>query len=463
MLRHVVVMASTGAIGLIAVFAVDLINLFYISLLGQREIAAAVGFAGTVGFFQTALSIGMTIGIGATVSRAIGAGLAGQARRIGTSSLVIMAVLGVVVGGATVGFVHPVLTLLGAADRTLALAAIFLSITSLSMPLLALGMSGSALLRSAGDARGSMNVTLAAAFTTAVLDPLLIFALHLGLTGAAISTVLARGVLAGLALAGARRHQLLAALRLDHVAGDGRQIMHVALPAILTNLATPVGAAFVTRSMAQFGSAAVAGQATVDRITPVAFGIVYALTGSIGPIIAQNLGAGRIARIREALRDSLLLTVVAVCAAWGLLALGQDLVVRAFSATGDTAELIRLFCRWTASGFLFSGALFVGNAAFNNLGRPLLATLFNWGRATLGTIPFVAYGAAHGPQGVMIGQAVGSVAFGLGAAAMAFHVAERLAVPGPHAPVAQAGLAGASGQAALAALQHHPDGGPDRR
>ena len=41
-MRHVVVMAGTGAIGLSAVFAVDLLNLFYISLLGQRPIAAVL-------------------------------------------------------------------------------------------------------------------------------------------------------------------------------------------------------------------------------------------------------------------------------------------------------------------------------------------------------------------------------------------------------------------------------------
>ena len=51
-LRHVVVMAGTGAIGLMAIFAVDLANLFYVSLLGDTSVAAAVGFAGTVNFFQ---------------------------------------------------------------------------------------------------------------------------------------------------------------------------------------------------------------------------------------------------------------------------------------------------------------------------------------------------------------------------------------------------------------------------
>ncbi len=42
-LRHVAIMAGTGAVGLIAVFAVDLANLFYVLLLGQKPIAAAIG------------------------------------------------------------------------------------------------------------------------------------------------------------------------------------------------------------------------------------------------------------------------------------------------------------------------------------------------------------------------------------------------------------------------------------
>ena len=86
-MRHVVVMAGTGAIGLIAVFAVDLLNLFYISLLGQQPIAAAIGFAGVVGFFQTSALIGLAIGVGAVVARSIGAGTEQAARHIAGSGL----------------------------------------------------------------------------------------------------------------------------------------------------------------------------------------------------------------------------------------------------------------------------------------------------------------------------------------------------------------------------------------
>jgi Na+-driven multidrug efflux pump len=207
---------------------------------------------------------------------------------------------------------------------------------------------------------------------------------------------------------------------------DLRKVGQVAMPAILTNLATPVGSAYVTHTMAGFGVAAVAGQATIDRITPVAFGVIFALSGAVGPIMAQNLGAGRTDRVRMTLRASLIFMVATVATAWAVLALTQNLLALAFSSQGVAAMLLHLFCSWIAGTMIFAGGLFVANSAFNNLGRPGLATVMNWGRATLGTIPFVTFGARFGPEGVLIGQALGSVLFGLASVALAFRVTETL-------------------------------------
>jgi putative MATE family efflux protein len=450
-MRHVLVMASTGAIGLVAVFAVDLLNLFYISMLGQKPIAAAVGFSGVVGFLQTSVSIGLMIGIGAVVSRTIGAGRLDDARRIATGAILVVTALMLALGLLTVAVLDPLLDLLGAVGETRRLASDFLRITSPSLPLVASGMCLSGLLRCVGDARRAMNVTLAAAFVTAAVDPILIFALHLGLTGAAISTVISRCVLLGMGWYGAMRvHRLLGPFQPWALPADLRAVFAVSGPAVLTNLATPVGASYVTHSMAVFGTAAIAGQATIDRISPVAFGLVYALSGAVGPILAQNMGAGRTDRVNATLRDSLIFASCAVLAAWAILAAAQSLVVTAFSAQGETALLIRLFCSWLAASFLFTGALFVANAAFNNLGFPLLSTLFNWGRATLGTIPFVTIGAGYGPAGVLIGQAAGSVVFGLAAVVVAFRVVGRLGTRGAIPASGAHPMVAGSGQAALA-------------
>ncbi len=462
-MRHVVVMASTGAIGLVSVFVVDLLNLFYISRLGQKPLAAAVGFSGVVGFLQVSVAIGLMIGIGAVVSRSIGAGRMAEARRTATGGIVVLTGLMLGLGLLTVAALDPLLGLLGAVGQTRDLAGAFLRITSPSLPLVAAGMCFSGLLRSVGDARRAMNVTLVAAFVTAAIDPVLIFGLHLGLTGAAISTVISRCVLVAMGWHGAVRvHGLLGRFEPAALAGDLRRVFAVAGPAVLTNLATPIGASYVTHSMAAFGTAAVAGQATIDRISPVAFGLVYALTGAVGPILAQNLGAGRPERVRAALRDSLVFVAIAVTGAWVVLALAQSLIVLAFSAEGETASLIRLFCSWLAASFLFSGALFVANAAFNNLGFPLLSTGFNWGRATLGTIPFVTIGAAYGPAGVLIGQAAGSVLFGAAAVIVAFRVVGRLgAAASEHAGAEQ--LVQGSGAASLAMVTNrHLARAPER-
>ena len=89
-------------------------------------------------------------------------------------------------------FLGDILTLLGATGRTHAVADRFLWMVMPSTPLLALGMAGSGILRAVGDARRAMWVTLGGGVVTAVLDPVFIFALGLGVDGAAIVSILSR-------------------------------------------------------------------------------------------------------------------------------------------------------------------------------------------------------------------------------------------------------------------------------
>ena len=61
LMRHVAVMTATGAIGLMAVFVVDLLSLFWVSKLGDQAFKAAVGYVGLTTFFVTSINIGLTI------------------------------------------------------------------------------------------------------------------------------------------------------------------------------------------------------------------------------------------------------------------------------------------------------------------------------------------------------------------------------------------------------------------
>jgi hypothetical protein len=97
-MRHVAVMTATGAIGLMAVFVVDLLSLFWVSKLGDQAFKAAVGYAGLMTFFIMSINIGLTIAASATVSRALGAGDRPRARRLAASLSWLTAVFRVMAG-----------------------------------------------------------------------------------------------------------------------------------------------------------------------------------------------------------------------------------------------------------------------------------------------------------------------------------------------------------------------------
>jgi putative MATE family efflux protein len=430
LMRHVAVMTATGAIGLMAVFVVDLLSLFWVSKLGDQAYKAAVGYAGMTTFFVMSINIGLTIAGSATVSRALGAGDRARARRLAASALTITAVFSVVTTIVMFALRDWILTtVLHAHGESAEVASKFIAISIPANVPLAVGMTFSGILRAVGDARRAMYVTLSAGIATAFLDPLLIFGFGLGVYGAAWATVLSRLILLAVGWAGAVGvHNLVARPKLSAARSDFGPIMAIGFPAIMANVAAPVSSAYTLRVFSDFGEAAIAASAIIDRVTPVAFGVVFALTASVGPIIGQNFGARLMGRVQRTLTDSFILSIGYVLFAWAVLALAAPALIAAFDAQGESAKYVAFYCRYGVSAWIFLGCLFVANTAFNNLGFPVLSMAFNWARATLGTIPFVTIGARYGgvPGGLM-GFALGCAIFGLLAVATAYVATWRLA------------------------------------
>ena len=449
-MRHVVVMTATGSVGLIAIFAVDLLSLLYISWIGDPRLTAGVGLATVVLFLATSVNVGLMIAVGALVSRALGAGERDRARRLATSCTAHLAAVGCLVTALILPVLDPLLTGIGASPDTLGVARDFLWIAMPSNALMAVGMGFSGVLRAVGDARRAMYVTLSGAILTAGLDPLLIFGLGLGTDGAAIAIVISRALFAAVGFHGvARVHGLLARPRLRDVAADARPMFAIAIPAILTNVATPLANGIFTAIIARYGDQAVAATAIIDRLVPVAFGGLFALSGSVGPILGQNWGARRFDRMERALRDAVVLMALYVGAVWILLVLASGAITALFHAEGLAAELVVVFCRVSGVMWFFVGLLFVANASFNNLGFPLYSTAFNWARATLGMVPFALLGAAlGGPTGALLGIALGSAPFGVAAIVTAFRAIRRL----ERAAAPAAGYPSAPGEAKASGL-----------
>jgi Na+-driven multidrug efflux pump len=174
-MNHVVVMTLTGAVGLMAMFLVDLADLFFLSMLNQTEVTAAIGYAGTLAFANLSLSIGTGIAGAALVARELGAGRLERAREYATSALMFSLIVS---GGVTLLFglsIGWLLQLLGAQGEALRLAKLFIWTLMPGFVLISGAVCCSFILRGLGDPRRAMYVTLLSAAITAICDPIFIF------------------------------------------------------------------------------------------------------------------------------------------------------------------------------------------------------------------------------------------------------------------------------------------------
>ena len=441
-LGHVVRMTATGAVGITFVFIVDAANLLWVSQLGDKQLVAAIGFAYAVQFFSVSVAVGLMIAATAVVSRSIGGGDREKARRQAGAAVVIAASTLAVVSALIVGFRHELLGFAGAQGETARLAARYLAITIPSLIPMSAALVMSGTLRADGYGAKAMYITLFAGIVLLVIDPFLIFYMGWGLDGAAIGLVLFRFALLALAVRFAIYElNLVDRPRLSTLRNIGAPFVAVAIPAIATQMSTPVGNYLLTRVMAPFGDDAVAAWAVVGRLTVVVFGGIFALSGAIGGIFDQNFGAGQLDRVRSTYRDALIFCFLYTLVAWGLFVALVPYVITAFDLSGQGADVLNAFAVIGVGGFIFFGALFVSNAAFNNLGKPARSTMVNWIKDGVLAMPAAIWFAGmFGAAGVIYGQAAAGIVVGALSATWGWFYVKGLRVdalpldPAPSAP-----------------------------
>lgn len=413
-LRHVVVTSVTGALGLISIFMVDLVDIFFLSMLDQKEIIAAVGFASSVMFFMISLALAVSITGVALISKAIGRDHHKLAKQRATNILVFGFLLSIFL----VWFMAPnlpyILLFLGAEGRTLDLATVYLQINLYSVPALMVGIVGSGIMRAVGDARRAMYATLISGIVNAILDPLFIFAFGLGLEGAAIASLIARFSMLFIVYHGVVRvHNMLSPFDWLYFMQDIKCMTKLVVPTMLANMSSPLANAIATEHMAEFGDDAVAAYAIIGRIIPVVFAGLFSLSSAIGPILGQNYGAKNFIRMRKTINSALLYSLMYSLLLCWVVYQFQFSLVHLFNAEDQVAELILFFATYITFSFFFQSLLFIAFSVFNNLGKPSTSAWLNFGRATLGTWPFILFfGWLFEAQGVLLGQAVGSIVFG---------------------------------------------------
>lgn len=403
--HHVIEMTSFGAMALIVVSLIDFLDIYFIAQLNQPTMTAGMGFSANINFFVRSMSLALSIAAGALFSRTLGQGETQSAKRLATHCMILAFVL-----MSTVAFIvyhhrEGLLRFLGAKDEALFYAQAHLKWVLCSASTLTVAFCGSQVLRGLGEGGLAMKVSCFGAIAHGLLDLIFIVSLNWGVSGAGIASALSQVCFAVSALYLLHcRFQVIDFSEFSLFFSNVKKILTMALPTLLTNLASPLCSAFAGRQMAEFGDEAMTGYAMVMRFFPLTASVILALSGAVAPIVGQNAGAKLYGRVRLTFYHALWFNWLVMGCITLILFFSRDVFVPLLNLTGLAHELFYLYCSGLSLLVGFDGMLFFMIAGLNNLARPFLGTLANVARVFLGAVPLILIGKYYwGAKGVLLG------------------------------------------------------------
>jgi len=396
--RHLRVQATPMALGLLAIMSFDIVDLFFVSRLGDAPLAA-ISFTFPVIWFLGSVAIGYEAGAASCVSRAAGEGNAHRAARLTTDAALLAALPTLMLCGIGLMTIDPLFSALGATDDEIPLITEYMSIWYWTEPASAVMWTCLASMRARGNTALEGKVITAAAILNAILDPIFIFGWlgfpRLEIAGAALASLTATLTMLGFTLIYlATRLRVFANpfVKFDEILASWRTLMRIGIPAMMTNAIIPIANGIVMAIVATYGVSAVAGFGIAMRIEPIALIPFYALSAVSSPFFGQNIAAAKYDRLVEArrvisrfcLRVGFLLAVALCLIAEPLSGLfTQSIAIR--KVTVDYIWLVSL--SYGAYGLVMSV-----NAAFNGVGRPLPGVVISAMRVGIVFLPLAFLG-----------------------------------------------------------------------
>lgn len=342
-----------------------------------------------------------------------------EAERILGNSFALLLLFGAGLTALGLAFRRPILYLFGASDLTFPYANDYLTIYLLGTLFVMIGLGMNPFINAQGFSRmGMMTVALGAAVNI-VLDPIFIFALDMGVRGAALATVLAQGCSALWVLKFLTGRRALLRLRWNTLrlqAARVRRILALGTSGFVMSMTNSLVQVLCNASLQHYGGDLYVGVMTViNSIREVVSMPVQGITNGCQPVLGYNYGAGEYERVRRGIRFTTVLTVGYSVAAWALVMAVPELLIRIFN---DEPELIAAgipaFRLYFAAFFCMSFQ-FIGQSVFVGLGRSRSAVFFSLLRKAFIVAPLTLLlpGLGMGVDGVFAAEPVSNVLGGL--------------------------------------------------
>jgi putative MATE family efflux protein len=373
--RHIVLMALPIAAGMGVQTLYYLVDLYFISRLGAATIAG-VSAAGNVMFVVLGLTQMLSVGTVALISHAVGRKDRAQARLVFNQSVSLALVCGLVTLAGVAALAGPYMRSVSADAASVRAGLDYLYAfapgLALQFALVAMG----AALRGTGVVKPTLLVQMATVLINIVLAPVLIAGWGtgrpLGAMGAGLASTLA--VLAGVLLTAYYFHKLE-----SYVGFERRDMLpRLAIVRRMLAIGVPAGGEFVMlfvfmgviySIISAFGPAAQAGFGIGSRVMQAIFLPGMAVSFAVPAIAGQNFGAGHALRVRETLRQALMIETAIMLALTLLCQISPASLIGGFSTDGEVIATGAQFLHIISWNFIAMGVVFACSGMFQALGN----------------------------------------------------------------------------------------------
>ena len=310
-----------------------------------------------------------------------GKGDLARAARIQGNAFALLLGTGLLLTALGLLFTRPLLFLLGASEATYPHASAYLRIYLLGTVFVMISQGMNNFINSQGFSRTGMVTVLIGALLNLVLDPVFIFALDMGVRGAALATVISQAVSCCWVLLFLRGKRVILRLTPKDMRLDGRivgRILGLGVTGFIMMGTNAMVSAVGNNQLRRFGGDLYVGVMTaLTTIHEVAVMVIQGVTHGAQPVMGYNYGAGRGDRVKQAVRFITAASVGYALLVWALLMLLPREVMRLMGSDGELIETGRRALRVYFCAFPFMSLQFSGQSAFLGLGRAKPAMFFS--------------------------------------------------------------------------------------
>ena len=408
----------------------NLADAYFVGGLGEQQMGA-ISIVFPIG--QAVVGLGLMFGNGAAsyLSRLLGCGNKKAADIAASTALYSSVFIGAVFIMIAAIFLKPILTLLGATETIMPYALVYARIYILSCIFNVFNVTMNNIAASEGAAKTTMFALLSGAVINIGLDPLFIYAFHMGVAGAAIATAISQFISTIIYLSYILRKKSAFTFAIKNFSPSGQiyiEVLKIGIPTLVFQLLTSLSIALINRASSAYGDSIIAGMGAVTRITSMGTLIVFGFLKGFQPIAGFSYGAENFQRLRQSVKISILWST-AFCIIAGLFMIIFSAQIIAQFANGNKEMILFGQKSLAANGFSFFlfGFYTVYSSLFLALGKGTAGFVLGACRQGICFVPVILLlPGIFGLNGILYAQPAADVLSAIVTVFMAFTLHRRL-------------------------------------